>query len=1573
MRYRSPPVVTHGDSSGRLTAAEVAQNRTPSLAALDRRFDLSAARSVHTHGNAADIWVLEFHQDSHTSVHELCDAYQSDPNVLYAEPNFLGTLCYVPTSDPLYPQTVGDLGIIGVEQAWDEQTGSSPSVVVAVIDSGVEAAHPDLSAALDLASSFNFVDNDTDIFDDVGHGTRVAGITAAAEGNGEGIAGIGFGCRIMSLDVANASGEITAADVASALAWAVTRGADIANMSIRFSGYSQTLRSACDAAEQAGVLLVAAVGNENQGDLPVYPASFDSVMGVGAVMDDGVTRAPWSNHNGLEDSLVELVAPGATIFSCIPGSQYNGTYGSGTSFAAPMVTGVAALLMAQSPSQSNFAIRSHLLATATAVPDNQPTVGWAGSGLLNANTAMSSSMTPVISIAGVTVDDDVSHDVDNDGDGVLDEGETARLIVNLTSTGADGLNVSGTLSTFDPDIGAIANSTTSFGTVLSGGNTSNSSDPFSDIVVSATSGVKDVTFSLDLMGDGGYSDTLSFDLAVEDEVDISGVEISTIFTSDNTYHVTGNLQMWNATTIQAGTVFKVDPGVDIQAGFSCELTAVGTSEEPIVFTSAKPPDLSGVMPIGISGEIGPRTVPVDLGSYVNVRHVDAVGGSDVTGDGSSVEPWASVTSALSQINDASSSNTYAVLVAEGVYAGATVNMEPHVDMFGGFETAGWTRDIFAHETILDGESTRRVVTGSANARIDGFRITHGYHDSSGAGIYARDTAVVSNNVIVDNYVDANGGCGAGVWLSDSAASVVNNLIASNTVPLGRGGGIGLASATAAPLMVNNVIIDNVANQGGGIGALGLSHSGGNISNNIIAGNRAISWAGGVFRAGDTLSHCLVVGNRTTGPTDVLGVGGILWQGGSSISFNVISGNHGNHGGIWLRTGASPTLADNIISGNHAEDAGAGVYLRDSVPTVCNNTIVDNSSHVGGAGIHCMADSALTVPIANCILWGNSPLQINTTGAADVSVDHSDVEGGHLGIGNLDADPRFVGPLTWGTATAITYDSHTCQSSLMLLESSLAADSLENLVIEIGGDFHVVAGNTESTITIWGDVTQGGSISAPQPWEIPDYHLRSSSPCIDQGTNTGAPIVDIDGDARPINGGVSLTVDMGADEYDPMNPHDGYTWGNLWVTTSAMSATFENVFVENGQGLLSEIAAVSITDCTMRRNTEYGLRSTAGTGAISGAVAEMNCGAGVEGGGRDLEACVASGNGGDGLVGAALSECIALGNGGDGLTGTTATDCSAEFNTGDGAVLSGSALRVAGDDNLGRGIVTSGGDVIDSDAIGNVGAGIEISGAGTVSGSTVSRNMGGGVITDGSTVHSCTVENNGGVGVTGSGTSTVSDSRITGNAAAAVSGVTTVTNCAVASNAGGVSGASAISGTYVGNNTGDGISGGEISDSTIVGNSEDGIDSLASLTNSWVVGNGALGIRSSGGTGVVTDSTVCDNAGIGVENIASMTGSNLLDNGPFDASDTVGAGSEFRNFTGNWWGPTTHAQMETLGWPANITEIQDNLDGSGSHIIDYQGWLSSAAPDAPSTAPPAFLLSVAPNMANAVNVGRTDFK
>ncbi len=1513
----APPVMSEAlgasasvDGRGKQLRTYEAREDRPGIAGLDRvakRYGLlgveplvgNPERATRERGvkGQVDLGSLR----SHSRVHRLVFPPETDldavigelrrlPGITLAEPNWIGSLAYSP-SDALYPQQSVDFGIIQMEGAWQAQidgggaAGAVPSVVVAVIDSGVETVHPDLVGVLDLANAYNFVDSNTVLFDDIGHGTRVAGIVGAASGS-DGIAGVAFGCTVLPLDVTNPDGVITTADVVSAVNYAVAQGAAVVNMSLTFEARSALLESTCGAAEEAGVLLVAAAGNQNQGDAPVYPASFDSVIGVGAVMDDGVTRASFSNFNASQTDLVELVAPGTTVFSSIPGGQYNGTYGSGTSYASPMVAAVAALLMTENPGQSSGAVRAHLRKTAAPVTGAFLPAGGAGYGLLDAQAALETPMVPVVSIVSVSVDDAPGYDVDNDGDGALDVGESARLIVTLEAEDADATGLVATLSTTDADIGAIVNNSATYGAVRVSQPTANDADPFSTVTVSATAGVKDVTFDLALSGDEGYAESLSFALPIEDEIDIAGVKISYPFSASETYHVTGNLFLFDPTTIPAGTVIKVDPGVDVRVDSNCDLTAVGTEEDPIVFTSAKPiagGDIGLEMPV-----VGPRTEPVNLGSYDQVRYVDVQGGSDTTGDGSSGNPWASITYALTQISGPSVSNYYAILVAEGTYAETTIAMRNYIDLFGGFEATAWTRDIYEHPTILDGENARGIVVGTWNCVFDGFVLTRGYASKGG-----------------------------GVYVSDCELTITNNFFIANEAWF-TGGGLHIDGQVGAEQLL--------------------------VEHNLFFGNRADE---GVGDRGGAISS---------------------WRDNSIFSHNVFIANRDN----WGAAGLAAEEHYNRYSVNNYYIGNAGDGIRtsgDSSPIIANDVYYDNQ----GVGVR--VGSAVSTSITNTIFLENADGTTQVSGGA-ASVNYCNIQGGYPGTGNIDEDPLFVGTIAGGVATSLEYDPVAVQTLLEDPHAMLLENSLRGQVVRLGNSYYFAASNTETHVLVWGDATQGDTINVPQPWTALDFHLQPGSLCIGAGVGptdptygASVPLEDIDGDTRS-----GSTCDIGPDEYNVSTAPQSPFWGSLWVTPSAVGADFEHVIVENGQGLLNELAATTISRSRFQGNLDYGLKSTAGTSAITYTTATLNIGPGLSVGSRPLADCTALYNGAKGLeTTGALTDAHAYGNGGDALTGNTASDCTAEFNAGDGAVLTGTALRVTAKDNRRRGIVTSGGDVTEGVAQYNDGTGIQISGGGTLAGSVASYNGGGGILTDGSTVDGCFVEGNTGVGVTGSGTSTVSDTRIIGSTGAAVSGVTTVLGCAVAENGGGIGGATTVTGAYVANNTGAGITGGAISNSSVVGNAGDGINTLVSLNNTWVVNNAGYGVYSDAGTGTITNAGIQDNANGGVYEIASMSGSNIYDNGTYEASDQDSVGSGFRILEDNYWGPA-HTAVLDAGIPFdNMTFLLDAQDPTGgTYILDVWPYALAQIADSPTSAPPTFLMSVTPTIANPVNVGITTF-
>jgi subtilisin family serine protease len=271
------------------------------------------------------------------------------PGVAYAEIDRTRRASALDVNDPFLDEADWQLANPRFPDAWELTTGD-PNVVVAVLDTGVAPNHPDLGA---LVPGWNFVDLDSDTSDDDGHGTFVAGIVAGQGNNSIGVAGVCWQCRIMPVKVITGTGGSDSA-IASGIVWATDHGADVINMSLAGPGDSITLDNALSYAEEHGVVLVAAAGNDNT-DEPYYPAAYPGVISVGAVNAFDHFES-FSNYG----DWVEVDAPGCT-WSTVPESIYRPyvfyEYGCGTSFAAPYVSGLAALARSYNRSASAASIR----------------------------------------------------------------------------------------------------------------------------------------------------------------------------------------------------------------------------------------------------------------------------------------------------------------------------------------------------------------------------------------------------------------------------------------------------------------------------------------------------------------------------------------------------------------------------------------------------------------------------------------------------------------------------------------------------------------------------------------------------------------------------------------------------------------------------------------------------------------------------------------------------------------------------------------------------------------------------------------------------------------------------------------------------------------------------------------------------------------------------------------------------------------------------------------------------------------------------------------------------------------
>lgn len=264
------------------------------------------------------------------SVEEAIQRMGADPAVEYVEPNYIWRKFATVPDDTSFSNLWGlqntgqsvngtagtDDADIDAPEAWDTTQGDG-AIIVAVLDTGVDYNHPDLSDNV-LLSGYDFVDDDDDPMDPESHGTHIAGIIAARGNNATGVSGVCWNVRILPLRVADATGASDSARFAQALDFAVANGARVVNYSFGGASFSQTAYDAISDANTAGVLVFAAAGNEavSNDAIPTYPASYDlpNIISVAATNQND-RLASWSNYGATS---VDVAAPGVNILSTVP-------------------------------------------------------------------------------------------------------------------------------------------------------------------------------------------------------------------------------------------------------------------------------------------------------------------------------------------------------------------------------------------------------------------------------------------------------------------------------------------------------------------------------------------------------------------------------------------------------------------------------------------------------------------------------------------------------------------------------------------------------------------------------------------------------------------------------------------------------------------------------------------------------------------------------------------------------------------------------------------------------------------------------------------------------------------------------------------------------------------------------------------------------------------------------------------------------------------------------------------------------------------------------------------------------
>jgi thermitase len=285
-----------------------------------------------------------------TDAESVRDLLLALPGVRYVERNYLVFTC----NDPLSSQQWG-LTRIQAAQAWAIATPQR-TVYLAIIDTGVDATHPDLAQRVRRYSNgtvygYNTQLNNANTHDFHGHGTHCAGIAAAHTGNGVGIAGVASTApvQIMPVKVLNDQGIGTMTDVARGIIWAADNGAHVLSLSLGGNAGTQQLADAVNYAWNRGCVVVAAAGN-NGSNAPFYPAAYENALAV-AASDPNDRLTDFSQYG----TWVDIAAPGSSILSTVPGNRYEAW--SGTSMACPHVAGAAALIWSCVPSLTNQQLR----------------------------------------------------------------------------------------------------------------------------------------------------------------------------------------------------------------------------------------------------------------------------------------------------------------------------------------------------------------------------------------------------------------------------------------------------------------------------------------------------------------------------------------------------------------------------------------------------------------------------------------------------------------------------------------------------------------------------------------------------------------------------------------------------------------------------------------------------------------------------------------------------------------------------------------------------------------------------------------------------------------------------------------------------------------------------------------------------------------------------------------------------------------------------------------------------------------------------------------------------------------
>ncbi|MCX6030332.1 MAG: S8 family serine peptidase [Chloroflexi bacterium] len=918
----------------------------------------------------------------------------AEPSVIRAEPNYLFTFDGVP-DDPYFSQqwhlhNTGQYHLadadIDAPEAWDIITGIE-TIVIAVIDTGVDRDHADLTSHIwtnpgeipgnsvdddgngyvDDTWGWNWASDyptDPDDFrsdnprDDNGHGTHVAGIASAVTNNGVGVAGVCWNCKVMALKAFESNGTATTDDIVQAINYAANKGADVINMS--FGSYAESLLLEDTLADAYGrSMLVAAAGNDgktSKATKPFYPAAYSYVLGVGATdvgcaQRDPITlacllvaeyRADFSNYGVNAD----VGAPGVSIYSTFRGGGYASM--SGTSMAAPIVSGVAALLLSQHPTWSKEMARGQIVKTPDPIYVQPGTIFTPlGNGRINAYSALTVVPTPDLQL----VDNSILYgDSSGDADGIPDASETFTITMLLKNTWGEAQGTTAVLSSTDPYV-TILNDMAAFGDISAYATMRNEGTPFQMALDSAAPNNHQVDFSLAVSANSGaYITAAAFSFRVQRGIELPGPLFPAVITQSMTLHndylyiVKQNMLVSQGVTftIEPGTRLQYDPGKFIK--IQGTLIASGTAELPIYFTSnqkePKPGDFQGIIfdDQATDAVLNPTLISTTL----------AAEGTEIPGVGTVI----------------SITNTPRFDTAGDVFFSAIITGSPNEQLLHWFNGVGL---IEVSNDPLPSESSTTPYSETVSLVDTG---------SNKSVVFARPNDEYVSGSILNHVVLEYGG---GLLIDDSFPYIVNSTFRQNqgAIPTGTNSPFGAIvidrqSVTDNSILViqRNTISDNPSHglyiKASGAGQLNFSRN--TVQNNIPLGQVTEYYRGaGVFFDGGNLA--IYISGNTIEYNQTDQCGGIYGTGadaqrlrleGNTLRRNRASTNtdSGGGGGVCFE-GASALLRRNVIAsdveargyqtGNSAaQGGGSALYLYNSAPIAQFNTILGNQARPGQA-------------------------------------------------------------------------------------------------------------------------------------------------------------------------------------------------------------------------------------------------------------------------------------------------------------------------------------------------------------------------------------------------------------------------------------------------------------------------------------------------------------------------------------------------------------------------------------------------------------------------------------------------